>query len=246
MIVVGGGCYGHYYLRQLGRAARAGALGVEEVVVVDRDPACRVMRDPPPEAAALPWCLSVGEWRPWFARTFAEHADTAASDAIVPSPLMPHLFFEWLLDRATARWPTRSVALAPVPTPPDEIPWQRAAPDGRHYVSYATWMCPVNCIEPAKCPHTRDVRDWSLPVTIERWRDARAQEGDAFAGVITFHCTHRTHGVGMVDVAALQSADRLIAGAGERSAGVFLVGTLSHCHGALAALSVGEPQRAAR
>ena len=37
IIIVGGGCYGGYYVRQLHRAARAGALVAESIVVVDRD-----------------------------------------------------------------------------------------------------------------------------------------------------------------------------------------------------------------
>jgi hypothetical protein len=42
IVVVGGGCYGSYYVRQLGRASSADALSAERVLVVDRDPACRV------------------------------------------------------------------------------------------------------------------------------------------------------------------------------------------------------------
>ncbi|HMA04027.1 MAG TPA: hypothetical protein VKP02_16795, partial [Gemmatimonadaceae bacterium] len=45
VVVVGGGCYGSYYVRQLGRASHAGALSAERVLVVDRDPACRVARE---------------------------------------------------------------------------------------------------------------------------------------------------------------------------------------------------------
>ena len=44
IIVVGGGCYGSYYVRQLGRAAAAGAIACKRLVVVDRDPECRVGR----------------------------------------------------------------------------------------------------------------------------------------------------------------------------------------------------------
>src|SRR5215210_128458 len=44
IVVVGGGCYGSYYVRQLSRAAEAGALTWERLVVVDRDPNCRVAR----------------------------------------------------------------------------------------------------------------------------------------------------------------------------------------------------------
>src|SRR5256885_369782 len=40
IVVVGGGCYGSYYVRQLGRAAAAGAADWDQLVVVDRDAAC--------------------------------------------------------------------------------------------------------------------------------------------------------------------------------------------------------------
>src|SRR4051812_30015726 len=42
IVLIGGGCYGSYYLRQLTRARDAGALTYERLVVVDRDPRCRV------------------------------------------------------------------------------------------------------------------------------------------------------------------------------------------------------------
>ena len=45
VVVVGGGCYGSYYVRQLRRAAQNGALGYERLLVVDRDPSCRVARE---------------------------------------------------------------------------------------------------------------------------------------------------------------------------------------------------------
>lgn len=42
IVVCGGGCYGGYYVRQLARARTAGAIRFERLVVVDRDPGCRV------------------------------------------------------------------------------------------------------------------------------------------------------------------------------------------------------------
>src|SRR3712207_3180196 len=45
LVIVGGGCYGSYYVRQLRRAASAGALSFRRLLVVDRDPACRVAAD---------------------------------------------------------------------------------------------------------------------------------------------------------------------------------------------------------
>src|SRR2546423_9319824 len=156
IIVVGGGCYGGYYVRQLGRAERAGALTWNALVVVDRDPACPVSQL---SAAERPSALSleVADWRDYFAGYLARAAAAPArheQDAIVPSPLMPHLMADWLLDRARARWPGREVSTPPLAAAP-KVPWQRAAADGTHYVSFAEWMCPINCVEPARCPHTK-------------------------------------------------------------------------------------------
>jgi len=165
IVVVGGGCYGSYYVRQLGRARAAGAITWRALLVVDRDPGCRVAAD---AAGVDDVEVRVAEWRDFFGE-YLGALDADSRDAIVPSPLMPHLGFDWLADRARARWPDRQVASQPIAdTVSVAVPWQRAAADGTRYVSYATWICPVNCIEPARCPHTGGPRDWTMPDAVRR------------------------------------------------------------------------------
>lgn len=234
IVVIGGGCYGSWYTRQLLRALDRGAVTVREIVVVDRDPACQVAwLLAQGMAGTAPVRLEVATWDGYLAQWLAEGDEALADHAMVPSPLMPHLCLDWLVARARARWPGRHVEVRPLDVPPD-TPWQRGAPDGRHYVSFATWMCPVNCIEPAKCPETRDVRDWSLPPTLE----AYAARTPGMEGAVIFHCTHRTYGVGMIDVRAVLEADRQVAAWGAQGPCRVLVGTVSHCHGALGLLAV--------
>jgi hypothetical protein len=240
IVVVGGGCYGSYYVRQLGRAERAGALAWEALVVVDRDPECAVARLP---ASDRPTALRVhaADWRAWFGEyltTAAAAPDEHVRDAIVPSPLMPHLMADWLLERARARWPARAVGTAPLASAPT-VPWQRAAEDGTHYVSFAEWMCPINCIEPARCPHTKGDRSWSLPVAIAAYADAERAGGRPVEGPFVFHCAHRAFGVGMLDVRDIIAADQAIAVRAAVGPMDFLVGTASHCHGALRRIVVG-------
>ena len=237
VVIVGGGCYGAYYLRQLGRAQRAGAAEWAELIVVDRDPACAVGqrgRDELPPRTTL----VIAEWRQYFAEYLAVAVCDPARrrDAIVPSPLMPHLMADWLAARARERWPGRHVRTEPLRAAP-QVPWQRAGEDGTHYVSFAEWMCPINCIEPAKCPHTRGPRTWSLPIAVRDYADTEAQEGRRLEPLV-FHCTHRTHGVGMIDVADVVDADAVIATTDPRDGASFLIGTVSHCHGALRRLVV--------
>ncbi|MBX9927566.1 MAG: hypothetical protein K2X99_01525 [Gemmatimonadaceae bacterium] len=228
VIVVGGGCYGGYYVRQLRRAAQAGAITWRRLLVVDRDPACAVFC-----AGGDDLTMIVEEWEAFFARYLADAADDpvlAADAAVVPSPLMPHLTFRWLKARAEARWPDQSVTLVPVEGSL-ATPWERDGDDGTRYASFATWMCPINCIEPMTCPHTRDARDWSLPVHLTR---ARGRQWERPA--IFLHTSHRAYGVGMFDVAPLLAGDRAIAEAGP---GEVAVVSASHCHGAVAVLRVG-------
>ena len=238
IVVVGGGCYGSYYLRQLDRAARAGAVGWRELVVIDHDAACAVARLP---AAERPAGLQIvtSDWRDFFASYLAAAAvdGRADLDAIVPSPLMPHLMADWLVERARARWPHREIRIerlgGSLP-----VPWQRVGKDGTHYASFAEWMCPINCIEPARCPHTRGPREWSLPVALRSYALAEGVAGRALEPPLVFHCSHRAYGVGMIDVRDVLAADASIAARGAAGGGSFLIGTVSHCHGALRRVTI--------
>lgn len=242
IVVVGGGCYGTYYVRQLGRGSRAGALEWNRLIVVDQDESCAVSRSigaeewPGKSPAAE---IIVAEWREFFERFLADAVVAAADsmDAIVPSPLMPHLLYEWVLGRARSRWPDRKVATRPLPLVP-AMPWERAAPDGTHYVSFAEWICPVNCIEPAICPHTRGDRSWSMPPALESYVATTADAGSPIAGPVVFHCTHRAYGVGMIDVADVLAGDRFVNDVAAHASADVLVGTVSHCHGALNLLHI--------
>jgi hypothetical protein len=237
IVVVGGGCYGGYYVRQLDRARRAGAVDWRELVVVDRDPRCAVA-NLPLESRPPAMEIVTSEWRDFFVRCLGGCATNAApsDDAIVPSPLMPHLLADWLLDRARQRWPDRAVSVAPLDSTP-AVPWQRAGEDGTHYVSFAEWMCPINCIEPARCPETRGARDWSMPVAVRAYASSEREAGRVLEPLI-FHCSHRAYGVGMIDVRDVVAADRAIESAAAERDASFLVGTVSHCHGALRLLRV--------
>jgi hypothetical protein len=242
IIVVGGGCYASYYVRQLRRAVRAGALEAQRIVVVDRDANCAVARE---MASSAPDELRVDVITQDWSRFFADYLSSAVEaparhrdDAIVPSPLMPHLMGEWLVTRARERFGDRVVADQPFEHLPD-VPWSRAGGPGTHYVSFATWTCPINCVEPRTCPHTRDTRTWSLPVRLGEF--AREQDAARRPVVVaTLFCRHRSYGVGMFDTAEVIDAHHRIMAAGERGAAEVVIGTVSHCHGALSRLVIRE------
>lgn len=243
IIVVGGGCYGSYYVRQLTRARDAGALTWERLIVVDRESDCQVQRESP---AAPQLQIAVRDWGSYFAEYLGRAAaaaprePSAPEDAIVPSPLMPHLMGQWVMSRARARWPGRGMRFSSLNGAVD-VPWQRSGDDGTHYVSFATWECPINCVEPRTCPHTRGPRAWSLPPTLRAFVETERVRGRRIDGPAVFHCVHRAFGVGMFGVGEVLAADALVAQAAAGRAAEVLVGTVSHCHGALSILELAAP-----
>ena len=239
VVIIGGGCYGSFYLGQLAKARAAGAATWTRLVVVDRDPACRAAL----QVGRVPDAtLRIAEWAPFLA-DWLDPAVRTADDRIVPSPLMPHLMASWLEARARARWPDRAVGMVPAHA---EVgtPFDRLHPgDGVRYVSYADWLCPVHCIEPARCPAIRAPRGWEMRDAVVAWTAARRREHPT-AGPALFACRHATYGVGMYAATlAFEGLAALEAEVAVHPTGADLVvGSISACHGAVGVLRVGpEP-----
>ena len=232
--MVGGGCYGTFYARQLEKAKARGKTDYRTVIVVDRNPSCQARREldesPDRQFAIKEWSEFFDEWLSHAPRTTHDARD----DQIVPSPHMPHLMFEWVLRRARARWPQREVSVAPVPgsiaTPYDR---PSGGPDDTRYVSWADWICPTHCIEPAQCPAIGAPRTWEMADTVRELAMQLRAAGRPVAGPALFVCKHQVFGVGMFSAESVRAGDRLVAEAGAKGEAEVLVGTISSCHGAL-------------
>lgn len=248
VVIVGGGCYGTFYARQLTLAREKGKAEFERLLIVDHDADCQFSR----ELGASPLrTLVVEEWSPFFDRYLAEKARVGDGppiglynaggppDVIVPSPLMPHLMYQWLERRAAARWPARAVQTRSLTTGPG-TPYDRLAPDGTRYVSFADWLCPTHCIEPATCPMTRAPRTWEMADALASLTVKLGQDG-AVAGPVLFACEHQVFGVGTFSVSEVLAGDEVVQQAGQAGTEVdVLVGTISSCHGAVNLLRLGS------
>ena len=236
--IIGGGCYGSFYVRQLERAREKGAVGYGRLLVVDRDAGCRMAHELGERDDRR---LVVAEWGDFLDQWLSAPRDTggpAGRDAIVPSPLMPHLMYEWLVRRARARWPGREVTQRPLLAEAG-TPYDMLAPDGTRYVSFADWICPTHCVEPALCPAIRAPRTWEMSEALASLRQ-RLDRLTPTAGPVLFQCRHRAYGVGMFDAAAVQAGDQAVITAGAAGGELdVLVGTVSSCHGAASLLHLG-------
>lgn len=231
-VILGGGCYGSFYARQLLRARDAGAFDVDEVIVVDREEWPRARREVGPSPVLR---FVVADWETFLWQYLAS-LDAEAEDRIVPPPFTPHLALAWILDRLRNERPEREWDLAPFGRFPG-TPFERQAPGGPLVVSHADWECPVHCIEPATCPVTRGPRHWDLDRTVRDFATTLEKGGQPVDQLHLFHCHHVTYGVGAYRAAAVRRAYEQIVACVEGPAcdrvARFLVGTISHCHGAL-------------
>jgi hypothetical protein len=240
VVIVGGGCYGTFYATQLLAARDRGRATWKRLQVVDRDPGCRFVRE---VSAAESVEFVAADWGAFFddylGRAASCEPRPAAPSAIVPSPLMPHLMYQWLVRRAQSRWPGREIVTRPLPVGPG-TPYDVAAPDGTRFVSFADWLCPTHCIEPALCPVTRAPRTWEMADALEALVRRLGRDAPV-AGPVVFACEHQVFGVGTIAVAEVLDGDRLLAEAGRAGGEIaVVVGTVSSCHGAVNLLQLGR------
>ena len=241
VVVVGGGCYGSFYAGQLVQARERGKLSFRSVLIVDRDPGCQAVRE---GRVGNGFELIVSSWDDYFDRLFTQPppAPDEPDDAVVPSPLMPHLMAHWLVRqtrRADAGGLVQGVAETPLDSPYDVL-----APDGTRYVSFADWLCPTHCVEPHICPVIRAPRTWEMADALERYVVRRSAVRRTL-GPALFVTRHRAFGVGMFDAEPARRARALAAEALETDADL-LVATISSCHGALTVLTPSSRAAGAR
>ena len=229
VVIIGGGCYGSFYTGQLLDGSARGLLTFRRLLVVDRDPTCQVAR----ERVGVPSVLVVtAEWSD-FLDGYLAGLEVTPGDVIVPSPFMPHLFREWLLRQARGRWPGRELGAGPLP---GEVstPYERPGGDGASYLSWADWICPTHCTEPALCPAIRAPRTWSMSEDLTAFA---ARSGTS--GPLLFEVRHLAHGVGGFTTREVLEADRRLAEIGDRGPATVVVSTTSHCHAAAGVIRLG-------
>jgi len=233
--VVGGGCFGTQYVRWLLRARSLGMLEFEKIFAVDRNPNCLLSR----ELASQEGLERVVEdWEPYLAGLLRSASETEleSGDHWVPSPLSPHLIFE-AFKRAAGDSPAVAGA-TPVKEatvkfiaakfeeklpPPIRIPLA----SGDQALSFAEWVCPVNCIEPPRCPAIQAPRDWDMKPCLEA-----AIEPAPGRSTHVLQCRHFVHGVGTIQmrdiVREYRKFQSALRGGDCRE---LVVATTSGCHG---------------
>lgn len=226
--LAGGGCYGQDYVRQLLRARERGAIAFDELVVIDHNPSPAVFEQEQPSCVRH----HRADWQEvglelWKQRTVLH------DDQWVPPPLAPHILYHWLaaiirhergLNNEPVAWPTTAPAL----------PFAEIIREGTLVLSHAPGLCPVHCIEPKRCPLTREDRDWEMNDTV-----ALLAREAGFDHHCSFVCQHHAYGVGTIAMKTIFEQMEAITNALNAGQNV-AVATISSCHGIVDALRVSE------
>ncbi len=148
----------------------------------------------------------------------------SAESWIVPA-VPVHVAYQWLVSHLGEK---RMVNRVPVPPAVDQqVPNPMRMPSGTLYTSYATWICPDACNEPADiCSHTRKPRQGNLFDHL-----AAIKVADVQVAVVRSH--QLAPGVGGYPFQALKNLLKQTA----QSPGCYIIATACRCHGVVDCLS---------
>jgi hypothetical protein len=202
-------------VRRLFRAEAAGKITFGRIVVIDRDPSCAVAG-----LVSERVQLETAAWDDWLADNLSR---CGMGDHLVPYHWAPHVLLDWLA--ADLKRHGLFLVRRPDPTdPPVRPPMLRETKAGDAALSYAEWLCPPACIEPALCPHTRGPKSWSLATELGRAPHS-----------FVFPCLHLAQGVATIPLSAIFGArDHVVEALRRGELGPespAWISSASHCHG---------------
>ncbi len=223
---VGGGCFGSQYAHWLLRARDLGWLEFSEIRLIDRDPHCLWQQK---ARGSVGVQLQVQDWTDYLADYLVTHLQDseARRDHWIPSPLSPHLLLLGFLAAARRLYPQYDWALEPF-RENLSIPVIFPLDAGPLAVSFAQWQCPVNCIEPKRCPAIQQERNWDMKNALD---GAFAQKGEEYSWHV-LQCQHLVHGVGTIPMEKIfHEFESLLQKIAEENLTKIIVATVSGCHG---------------
>jgi hypothetical protein len=235
-VIAGGGAYGAHYVTKLLQAIDAERIELDEIVVVDRDPGCRVAEVVEPAVR-----LEVSDWRGFADLVWAD-PDGWAEDIWIPAPIAPHILADWVIDRVEELTGLEAdVECSPIDLP--DLPFAQQSPDGRILLSHAPGRCPLDCIEPATCAITKDTRWWEMRDTLAELI-AQADLGLDIGRVAMFFCRHHCdpsqHDVGGIPFSTIYAETERICRHARDGTDQVGVATFSSCHGVLTRLRIRQ------
>ncbi len=158
------------------------------------------------------------------------------SDSIlVPDHTAPHVLLQTFVQLLKAQT-GKQVTLVPF----DEnlnLPFQKNLDSGISALSFATWICPLECEEPDHCPGCEQQRTWDFSDTLGQFK---IQNQSAGHSVHLFGCTQMAYGVCEISLKTIAEEWAFLRQKINDIPHRFTVATFSKCHGIIGTASINE------
>jgi len=228
--IFGGHALSVNYHELLTAAKASGEITSREIFCIDDNPTC-VAASTIPQAHI---CLHPAEF---IAKYINRHYEQHPLDAIVPDHTAQHVLLKVFLDKVAAQG-TFKTQLIPLKEGPNTPFLHKAENQAIWAISYATWICPPDCQEPAICPHTKAPRSWDCGDVL------KPSQTNSNNKVVThlFACAplyqHIVQIPGAVICQEMMTFEKSLT---ENPPERVIIGTHSHCHGIIGHFAI-EPK----
>ncbi|EKD41285.1 MAG: hypothetical protein ACD_73C00778G0002 [uncultured bacterium] len=219
IIVLGGHRLSTTYIRHLLKAKANGLIHFDQLSFIDphTDPcALKEIREP---LHFINQTYTQG-----LQQIFESTAiDDLAQMCVIPDHTAPHVLFQLFIDWLKAK----NIETKIIPFVQDlNLPFQKTLDSGICAISYATWICPLECEEPDTCPAINNKRHWDFAKFLKEIKF------EGLGHLSLFGCNQLAYGVCEIPLLLIRDEFQKLTQS-LKPGDTFLVGTHSKCHGIL-------------
>lgn len=183
--VLGGHALSLEYMERLLRAKTKGLLPFEKLYYIDENPECIAAKKIGNQAQRIPKTYDD------FLLDLMESNKSETNSFVIPDHTAPHVLFRLFLNFLDKKGKDLGIQSNVIPYNEDlKLPYQKLLDSGICALSFATWICPIDCDEPDHCPGIDNSRTWDFQKTFEHY-----DQNETLKSVHLFYCDQLAYGV---------------------------------------------------
>lgn len=181
--VLGGHALSLEYMERLLRAQKEGLIDFKKIYYIDDNAECIASKKIGNRATLISKTYDD------FLLDLIESKEAETNSFVIPDHTAPHVLFRLFLNLLQKK--NTEIQSKVVPYDTDlKLPFQKLLDSGICALSFATWICPIDCDEPKHCPGIDNTRTWDFRKTFEHYDKKEAQKS-----IHLFYCDQLAYGV---------------------------------------------------
>ncbi len=158
--VLGGHALSLEYMERLLRAQKEDLIDFKKLYYIDDNAECIASKKIGEQAQLIPKTYDD------FLLDLIESKEAETNSFVIPDHTAPHVLFRLFLNLLEKK--NKNIQSKVVPYNTDlKLPFQKLLDSGICALSFATWICPIDCDEPDHCPGIDNTRTWDFRKTFQ-------------------------------------------------------------------------------